>query len=85
MSRVMEQSSRIRKDHDLVREAAAATKAEHEMGLWAALRLYPKAVSWSVLLSTAVIMEGYDIVFLSQFFAYDTFNRKFGNLQPDGT
>ncbi|KAF3765304.1 putative maltose permease [Cryphonectria parasitica EP155] len=55
------------------------------MGLWNALHLYPKAVGWSILLSTAVVMEGYDVVLLSQFFAYDTFNKRFGNLQPDGT
>lgn len=85
MSHVQEEPGRAHEDQDLVREAAAATEAEHEMDLWAALRLYPKAVGWSVLLSTAVIMEGYDVVLLSQFFAYDTFNQRFGDLQPDGT
>lgn len=39
---------------NLVREAAAATEAEHNMGIWAALKLYPKAVGWSMLLSTAM-------------------------------
>jgi SP family general alpha glucoside:H+ symporter-like MFS transporter len=32
---------------------------EHELTLAQALRKYPKAVMWSVLVSTAIIMEGY--------------------------
>ena len=43
----------------LVDEAKVATEQEHQMSLWQGLRLYPKAVGWSVLLSTAIIMEGY--------------------------
>ncbi len=70
---------------NLVREAAAATDAEHKMGLWAALKLYPKAVGWSVLLSTAIVMEGFDVVLLSQFFAYTPFKERYGDLQPNGT
>lgn len=72
-------------DQDLIRKAAAATEAEHKMGLWAALKLYPKAVAWSVLLSTAVIMAGYDVTLLTQLFAFYTFNKKFGDRQPNGT
>lgn len=43
----------------LVDEAKDATEQEHRMSLWQGLRLYPKAVGWSVLLSTAIVMEGY--------------------------
>lgn len=80
-----EEEVRALGDVDLIREAAAATDAEHKMSLWAALKLYPHAVGWSLLLSTAVIMEGYDTVLLSQFFAYAVFNEKFGERQPDGS
>jgi MFS transporter, SP family, general alpha glucoside:H+ symporter len=69
----------------LTSEAEKATKAEHSMGLIAALKLYPKAVGWSVLLSTAIVMEGFDVVLLANLFAYPPFQKKFGELQPDGT
>lgn len=69
----------------ITREAAAATEAEHQMGIWRSLTLYPKAVGWSVLLSTAIIMEGFDVVLIANLFAYPPFQRKFGQLQPDGT
>lgn len=32
------------------------------MGLLQAIKTYPNAVGWSVLASTALVMEGYDIV-----------------------
>lgn len=69
----------------ITREAAAATEAEHRMGLWKSLTLYPKAVGWSILLSTAIVMEGFDIVLIANLFAYPPFQRKFGQLQPDGS
>jgi SP family general alpha glucoside:H+ symporter-like MFS transporter len=40
-------------------DAKAATDREHAMTLREALRKYPKAIGWSVLLSLAVAMEGY--------------------------
>ena len=40
-------------------DAKAATDREHAMTLREALRKYPKAIGWSVLLSLAVVMEGY--------------------------
>ncbi|KAF4618416.1 hypothetical protein G7Y89_g14886 [Cudoniella acicularis] len=66
-------------------EAQDATKAEHEMGLKQALKLYPKAVLWSILLSTAIVMEGYDVVLLNSFYGLPQFNRKYGVPLPDGT
>jgi len=69
----------------ILEEAAKATQAEHEMGLLASLKLYPKAVGWSVLLSTAIVMEGFDVVLLANLFAYPPFKEKFGQLQPNGS
>jgi SP family general alpha glucoside:H+ symporter-like MFS transporter len=40
-------------------DAKVATNREHAMTLREALRKYPKAIGWSVLLSLAVAMEGY--------------------------
>ncbi|XP_014556941.1 hypothetical protein COCVIDRAFT_37456 [Bipolaris victoriae FI3] len=53
-------------------DAAKATEAEHNMTLWQGLKLYPKAIGWSILLSAAIIMEGFDI-------------RQFGVQLPDIT
>jgi SP family general alpha glucoside:H+ symporter-like MFS transporter len=43
----------------LIQDARIATRNEHEMSLLEGIKLYPKAIGWSVLLSTAIIMEGY--------------------------
>jgi SP family general alpha glucoside:H+ symporter-like MFS transporter len=55
------------------------------MTLWQGLKLYPKAVGWSAFLSTAIIMEGYDVVLMASFFAYPSFQAKYGELLADGT
>jgi MFS transporter, SP family, general alpha glucoside:H+ symporter len=45
-----------------VDDAQIAADKEHQLTLVEALKAYPKAIAWSVLLSTAVIMEGFDTV-----------------------
>ncbi|KAJ5414267.1 Major facilitator superfamily domain general substrate transporter [Penicillium cosmopolitanum] len=62
-----------------------ATQREHDMSISTAFRLYSKAVSWSIVLSTAVIMEGYDLLLIFSFFAFEPWTKKYGKLQPDGT
>ena len=42
-------------------EVEDATNHEHELKLLQAVRLYPKAVAWSVMMSTALVMDGYDL------------------------
>ncbi|KAB8069595.1 sugar transporter [Aspergillus leporis] len=66
-------------------EAAAATAAEHNMGLRKSLKLYRKACLWSIFLSTCIIMEGFDVSLINNLYAYPPFQRKFGILQPDGS
>ncbi|KND87113.1 Maltose permease MAL31 [Tolypocladium ophioglossoides CBS 100239] len=68
-----------------VEDAKVATAKEHSMSLWQGLKLYPRAIGWSVIFSTAIVMEGYDVVLMGSFFAFPEFNKKFGTLQPDGT
>lgn len=46
-------------------EAATATTKEHSLTLVQAIRAYPRAIMWSLLLSSAVIMEGYDTLLVS--------------------
>ncbi|KAJ6177935.1 hypothetical protein N7519_008396 [Penicillium mononematosum] len=59
-------------------EGRQGARKEQSMTLWQALRLYPKAVGWSVLLSSTLIMEGYDLALLSSMYASPVFNQKFG-------
>lgn len=66
-------------------EAQDATSKEQQMGIWQAIKLYPKAVGWSILLSTAIVMEGYDVVLIASFYAFPQFNEKYGVKGSDGT
>lgn len=59
-------------------EARHAASDEKSMSLRQAIRLYPKAVGWSILLSSALIMEGYDLALLGSLYASPEFNRKYG-------
>ncbi|KAF2744584.1 sugar transporter [Sporormia fimetaria CBS 119925] len=65
--------------------AKAATEKERSMTLLQGLKLYPKAVGWSVLISTCIVMEGFQVCLLANFFGLPQFNRKYGEQLPDGT
>jgi SP family general alpha glucoside:H+ symporter-like MFS transporter len=52
---------------EVIQNAKNATDAEHNMTLWQGIKLYPKAVGWSILISTCIVMEGYDVCLLSNF------------------
>ncbi|KAI1761943.1 sugar transporter [Hypoxylon sp. FL1150] len=71
-----------RKEHetmgDVIRNARLATEKEHSMTLWQGLRLYPKAIAWSILISTCIVMEGYDVSLVNNFYAFPQFNQKYG-------
>lgn len=70
---------------DLIQDAKRATEKEHRMTIWQGIRLYPKAIGWSVLISTCICMEGYDVSLVNNFYAFEQFNRKYGEQLPDGT
>ncbi|CAG8961519.1 hypothetical protein HYFRA_00013870 [Hymenoscyphus fraxineus] len=71
--------------NQMVRDAKRASDEEQKMTLLQGIRLYPKAVGWSVLISTCIVMEGYDVSLLGSFYAFPQFNRKYGELSRDGT
>jgi len=48
-------------NRSLARNARLASEKEKNMSLWQGIKLYPKAVGWSVLISTLIVMEGYDV------------------------
>jgi SP family general alpha glucoside:H+ symporter-like MFS transporter len=63
-------------------EARQAAEVEQQMTLWQAVKTYPHAVGWSVLFSTTLIMEGYDLALLGNLYASVPFNRKYGHWVP---
>ena len=65
--------------------AKAATYKEHNMTLMQGVRLYPKAVGWSILISTCIAMEGYDVCLINNFYGFPTFNEKYGQKVSDGS
>ena len=96
VAEIAEDNNTLHVDDDVMRKASVAvdnfaglsadakdgTDHEHAMSLMEAIKLYPKAVGWSVLLSTAIVMEGYDVVLLSSFYALPQFNEKYGVSTP---
>jgi SP family general alpha glucoside:H+ symporter-like MFS transporter len=69
---------------ELAKEAKEGTKAEHRMTLFEGLRLYPKAIGWSLLLSLTIVMEGFDITLVTSFFAFPAFKSRYGRRTVTG-
>lgn len=63
----------------LAAEAREAAEAEHNMSIWTAIKTYPKAIGWSMLMSSTLIMEGYDLALLGNLYASPVFNEKYGS------
>jgi MFS transporter, SP family, general alpha glucoside:H+ symporter len=70
---------------EVTQNAHAANEFEHNMTYMEALRLYPKAIFFSVVLSLAIVMEGYDTALLGSFYGYPVFQERFGIRLSDGT
>ncbi|KAF7561553.1 hypothetical protein G7046_g2586 [Stylonectria norvegica] len=60
-------------------EARAANINEHNSTVRQSLKEHRWAVMWSILVSTSVIMEGYDTTLLSSFLGYPAFQEQFGH------
>jgi SP family general alpha glucoside:H+ symporter-like MFS transporter len=63
---------------EMVEEARIAAEQEAQMTLIEGIKKYPKAVMWSALLSTALVMEGFDMAFMGSLISLPQFDRKFG-------
>lgn len=70
-----------RKPDALTAEAQQGAQAEHKMSLLESIKTYPKAIGWSLLLSSTLIMEGYDLALLGNLYASPNFNKKYGTFQ----
>lgn len=66
-------------------DANEANSEEKSMTLKQALLKYPKAALWSILVSTTLVMEGYDTALLNALYALPVFQRKFGTLNGEGS
>lgn len=79
----MEKSEKPQVIHrDLFADAEDATNREHELTILQAIKLYPKAVGWSVIMSTALVMDGYDTRLLGSLIAQPAFQKAYG--KPTG-
>jgi len=66
--------------HDAAKEGATT---EHNLSPLEAIKAYPAAVFWAVMVSMCVIMEGYDTILIGNFYAYPTFQKKYGTYFPE--
>ncbi|CRK36962.1 hypothetical protein BN1723_015154 [Verticillium longisporum] len=57
-------------------EAKQAADAEQNMTVLQAIKAYPKAIAWSVLLSSTLIMEGYDLALLGNLYGNSHFTNR---------
>lgn len=64
--------------------AQEADRVDHELTIRQALRKYKVAVFWAMLLSCALIMEGYDVVVIGSFYGQPQFIERFGSVGSDG-
>ncbi|CZR61466.1 related to alpha-glucoside transport protein [Phialocephala subalpina] len=79
-----ESYSDIAQNQKIVNEAGRlATIAEHDLTFRQAVKAYPRAIFWSVLVSTCIIMEGYDVVLVGSMFGQPAFQEKYGNYYSD--
>ncbi|KXL43345.1 hypothetical protein M433DRAFT_70359 [Acidomyces richmondensis BFW] len=67
---------------ETILNARAATEKEHKMTLLQGIKLYPKAIGWSIIISTCIAMEGYDVALINNLYGFPQFNRKFGVWDP---
>ena len=65
--------------HQLVQDSKTAGDNERNMTVREGLKLYPKAIMWSIMLSMTLVMEGYDLNIINGFFALPEFQERYGN------
>lgn len=66
-------------------DAEEANEEQKNMTLLEALRRYPKAAFWSILVSSTLVMEGYDTALLNSLFALPVFQKTFGSVTKTGS
>ncbi|KAG8159153.1 hypothetical protein KVR01_010814 [Diaporthe batatas] len=64
--------------HDLIRQAQEADSADRQLTIKEAIKKYKKACFWAMILSTSLVMEGYDLVIINSFYGQTQFQNRFG-------
>ncbi|KAL2840075.1 general substrate transporter [Aspergillus pseudoustus] len=64
--------------------ARAAAQAEKQVTFPDSVRWYLKAIGWSVIVSSTLIMEGFDTLLIFSFFSLPAFGRKYGEPASNG-
>lgn len=67
---------------NVMQDIRRATQDEHDLPLKDSIYKYRKAIFWAMVMSMTIVMEGYDNILMSSFFAYPSFTKKYG--VPDG-
>jgi SP family general alpha glucoside:H+ symporter-like MFS transporter len=65
--------------------AKEGAQLEHQLTPWQAVKAYPMAIFWALMVSMCVVMEGYDTILIGNFFAYPSFAKKYGTYFPNVT
>lgn len=63
---------------DLVRQAEESDAADRKLTIRQALKQYKAATFWAMILSTSLIMEGFDLVTINSFYGLKQFQDRFG-------
>ncbi|KAI5464959.1 general substrate transporter [Mariannaea sp. PMI_226] len=62
----------------LTHEAQTATQEQRNMTMYEAVKKYPKAVGFSMLMSLCIVMEAYDTSLIGSFYGLPQFRKRFG-------
>lgn len=62
----------------LTTDAQNASAAERDADFWISIKQDKRAVLWSLLILTSIIMEGYNTALMPSFFAYTSFLKAYG-------
>lgn len=62
----------------LVQNAQDSVDLEHSLTPLEAIKSYPMAIFWCLVISTCVIMEGYDQILVQSLYAYPQFQIHYG-------
>ncbi|SPO07770.1 probable MFS alpha-glucoside transporter [Cephalotrichum gorgonifer] len=68
---------------ELISKAQASDAADRNLTVRQALGKYKKAVFWAMILSTSLIMEGYDLALMNSFYGQSQFKSRFGILNHE--
>ncbi|CAK7243294.1 MAG: hypothetical protein STHCBS139747_004812 [Sporothrix thermara] len=67
---------------ELIQYARDSHDADAQLTLLGAVKKYRKACLWAAVLSTSLVMEGYDLVIITSFYGQTQFRNRFGIVDP---